>query len=138
MRNLSAENVLERLKLVLNVTSDSALARALEATPQTISSWRTRDSVPYAKCVSVAKNSSVSLDWLLTGEGAMHKGTPPPQPQLQSLTPKEQALLAVFKELSDRDQREICQDAEDKKRLADMELQLKAMAKKLEALSSTG
>lgn len=138
MRTLSAESVLERLKVVLETASDSALARALDATPQTISSWKKRDSVPYAKCVSVARESGVSLDWLLTGEGTMYKSTPPPDQSMQALTPKERALLEMFKELSEKDQREICRDAEEKKRLADMELQLKAMALKLEQLNSTG
>ena len=88
--------------------------------------------------VSISSHMGISIDWLLTGEGAMYKSAPPTHQQQPALTPKERALLEMFKELSEKDQREICRDAEEKKRLADMELQLKAMALKLEQLNSTG
>ena len=105
---------------------------------QTLGNWKGRDSVPYPLCVKISEDMGISLDWLLTGEGQMYKSTPPPDQPMLALSPKERVLLEMFKELSDKDQREICRDAEEKKRLADMELQLKAMALKLEQLNSTG
>lgn len=87
---------------------------------------------------AINEHLGISIDWLLTGEGTMYKNAPPASQQQPALTPKERALLEMFKELSEKDQREICRDAEEKKRLADMELQLKAMALKLEQLNSTG
>lgn len=121
MRNFSAEKVLERLKGVLNASSDSALARALDTTPQTISSWKARDSVPYAKCVSLAEEEGLSLDWLLTGQGTMYRDKTSTG---VDLTPEQQALLTLFNDLAASDQREILHDAEKKKRLSELEQQV--------------
>lgn len=136
MHKNDSEMVLERLKALFNVSSDSALARLIGATPQTISTWKSRNSVPYAKCVEISEEKNTSLDWLLTGQGEMYRdGSAAPTPTLNS---KEQALLELFKELSDKDQREICQDAAEKKRMADLERQVKELALKLERLNSVG
>lgn len=128
------------------------LKRVVEISGMSITGFAEKCGVPYSSMqnylrgerepkvdalVSISSHMGISIDWLLTGEGAMYKSAPPTHQQ-PALTPKERALLALFKELNDKDQREICQDAEDKKRLADMEQQIKAMALKLEQLNSTG
>lgn len=136
MRKNDSEMVLERLKVLFNAASDSALARLIEATPQTISTWKSRNSIPYAKCVEVSKEKNISLDWLLTGQGEMYRDGR--ESMAPALSPKEQALLELFKELSDKDQREICQDAAEKKRMADLEQQVKELALRLEQLNSVG
>lgn len=136
MRTISADEVLERLKLVLGESSDSGLARAIGGTPQTISSWRQRNSIPYSKCVEISQSTGASLDWLLTGTGSMYKDASGPQGTI--LTPQEAALLELFKALSEKDQREICQDAAEKKRLTDLERQVKELAAQLERLNSAG
>lgn len=136
MRTVSVDEVLERLKLVLGEASDSGLARAIGGTPQTISSWRQRNSIPYSKCVEISQSAGVSLDWLLTGTGNMYKDASGPQGTI--LTPQEAALLELFKGLSEKDRREICQDAAEKKRLTDLERQVKDLAAQLERLNSAG
>lgn len=124
MNKDSIEYVLERLKAVLDAPSDSALSRALDITPQTISSWKIRGSIPYSKCIDVAREENVSLDWLLTGQGAMHRGKGQENAQIPELTPRETALLTLFNELSENDQREIQSAAEEKKRLNELEKRL--------------
>lgn len=118
MRSSSAENVLERLKIVLDAASDSALARAMNTSPQTISSWKTRDSVPYAKCVQICEESRVSLDWLLTGQGSTYRNE---AGQAAALTPRQTALLELFNALDSEGQREIQAAAEKQKHLIELE-----------------
>lgn len=59
------------MKKAFDCQRDADLARTLKISPQTLSSWRQRDAVPYALCVECAKIKGVSLDWLLYGEGLM-------------------------------------------------------------------
>ena len=63
----TTEEVLERLKLQLDVDSDRELAKALGVAASTLSSWRQREVVPYAICVDVALERGVNLDWLVLG-----------------------------------------------------------------------
>ncbi len=118
--------VLTRLSLVLEAANDTELARMLGTTSSTISSWKARNSIPYAKCEEIAEDRGISLDWLLTGNGEMLRGVTC-QPSPSNLSPKEEALLTMFNELSEDDQREICRLAEDKKRLRDMSKQIEEL-----------
>lgn len=70
----------------------------------------------------------ISADWLLTGRGKMLLSAEVTEPCLP-ISPREQALLEMFKTLSEDDQREIFRGAEEKKRLAELE-------KRVEELSS--
>ena len=74
---MNATHVLDRLQKVFNVTTDTALASKMGLKRATLGAWRTRNSMPYAECISVAKSRNVSLDWLLTGEGEMYKSASP-------------------------------------------------------------
>ena len=118
--------VLTRLSRVLEAANDTELARMLGTTSSTISSWKARNSIPYAKCEEIAEDRGINLDWLLTGNGEMLRGATC-QPSSSNLSPKEEALLAMFNELSEDDQREICRLAEDKKRLRDMSKQIEEL-----------
>lgn len=69
------KTVLSRMKEVYGVERDAELARALDISPQTLSSWRQRSAIPYALCVECAKSRGASLDWLLYGEGRMMRDT---------------------------------------------------------------
>ena len=144
MDTKSAEAVITRLKLVLQVKSDAELCRITGVNRQTLSNWKSRDSVPYSLCVQMAEAENISLDWLITGSGPMARGgtlktAQEAEPSATYVTnPKERALLELFKELSEEDQREICRDAEEKKRMSDIEAQLKEVQAKLAALKNTG
>lgn len=65
----NVKKIIERLKKGLSIKTDSALAKHLGVKPNTISAWKSRDSINYdlifAKCDDLRK------DWLLTGEGGM-------------------------------------------------------------------
>ncbi|XKU39203.1 helix-turn-helix domain-containing protein [Pseudomonas [fluorescens] ATCC 17400] len=134
MQKTSLDAVLERLMTVFAVDSDSELARKLDVNRQTLGSWRSRQSIPYALCVSVSEAEGVSLDWLLAGEGAMLRGVSTSDAETTVNNPQEEAILALFRALEETDRREIQSAAEEKKRIRDIEQRLKDLT---EALADT-
>lgn len=116
---------------VVEATSDSALARAIPVNRQTLASWRKRDRVPYLECIKFSEEHGLSLDWLLTGEGPMRREEQP-QPAAPAvevpegysafeMSPREAAMLELFRSLDEDGQREIQGAAAEKKRLSDLE-----------------
>ncbi len=63
----------ERLKGVLNVTSDQAIAEALGMSPSNWSNRKRVGSVPFENLVSLCISRKVNIDWLLTGNGLMKR-----------------------------------------------------------------
>ncbi len=134
MHKDSLEAVLRRMMDFLGVDTDSALARALPVNRQTLAGWRSRDSVPYGECIKFCEAHGTSLDWLLTGEGPMHRDGEGAAAQGGAESPREQALLALWRELDEDAQREIQRAAEEKKRLSNLEQRLT----ELEAVVAAG
>lgn len=134
MHKNSLEAVLSRMMDFFGVDTDSALARALPVNRQTLAGWRSRRSVPYAECIKLCESNGLSLDWLLTGEGPMRRGEVLQSTQDAAETPREQALLALWRELDEDAQREIQRAAEEKKRLTALEQRLS----ELEAVVAAG
>lgn len=130
MSTETAEAVLSRLAIVMETKTDRALAAALGVSPTTFSSWKSRNSPPYEKCVDIAQEHGVSLDWLLTGRGEMLLSGEVIEP-CSPISPREQALLEMFKTLSDEDQREIFRGAEEKKRLMELERRVEELSSAL-------
>jgi DNA-binding transcriptional regulator YiaG len=77
--HLSADAVLERMKEVAKLKSDSELANWLHISRSAISKWRKRNAVPYAEAVMLALLNHSSLDYILTGRN------PDSEPQRQQL-----------------------------------------------------
>ena len=119
----SAGAVLDRLQIVFEVANDSQLCEATGTPRPTLGNWRARQSVPYSLCVSVADSKGISLDWLLTGEGPMRRGEISPT-STPTNTAQEEAILSLYRSLSESDQREIQSAAEEKKRIRDIEQRL--------------
>ncbi|WP_175253508.1 helix-turn-helix domain-containing protein [Pseudomonas sp. BMW13] len=134
MRENSLEQILGRLLQVLSAKNESELARRLGTSSSNVSTWRKRGSVPLAICEQVARERGLSLDWLLYGEGAMHRGEAGQAAPIAAETPREQALLALWRELDEDAQREIQRAAEEKKRLNTLEQRVS----ELEAVVAAG
>ncbi len=137
----------ERRKLVLKQRglSIKEVSESCEIPYRTLQNYLRGEREPNAKALAILGTQlGISLDWLLTGSGPMARGGTPEtareaEPSGTYVTnPKERALLELFKELSEEDQREICRDAEEKKRMSDIEAQLKEVQAKLAALKNTG
>ena len=73
---IAKADILGRLKLASNSTSDADLAPFLGIAPATLSNWKSRGSLDYDLVFS--KCEQLNLDWLLTGRGNMEK-----EPDLQ-------------------------------------------------------
>jgi len=123
MRKIFAADVLNRLIPSLGLKTDSELAKLLDTAPSTISSWRKRNSVPFAICAKFAEEHGWSLDWLMFGEGSA-QGPLATSNQVIAENPREEAVLTMFRALSEEEQRDIQKAAEDKKRMQDMEQRL--------------
>lgn len=127
MDKKSLDAVLARMMGVVEATSDSALARAIPVNRQTLASWRKRDSVPYLECIKFSEEHGLSLDWLLTGDGPMRRDEQPAPaaaaeaPAAPTISPREQAMLELFRALDEEGQREIQGAAAEKKRLSELE-----------------
>ncbi|WP_085600760.1 MULTISPECIES: helix-turn-helix domain-containing protein [unclassified Pseudomonas] len=133
MHKNSLDAVLERLMTVFSVGSDSELARKLGVNRQTLGSWRSRQTIPYALCVKVSEAEGVSLDWLLAGEGVMLRGNSAQGVEPATINPEEEAILALYRSLEVDARREIQSAAEEKKRIRDIEQRLKELTEALEA-----
>ncbi|MNC54972.1 Bacteriophage CI repressor helix-turn-helix domain protein [compost metagenome] len=139
MGNKSAAAVLDRLQLVYGVKNDNQLGEALLVNRSTLGNWRSRDTVPYTICVDTSEKCSVSLDWLLTGEGPMRRdeGAPAVEaeaPAAPGISPREQAMLELFRSLDEDGQREIQGAAAEKKRLIALEQRLEELAATVAAM----
>lgn len=54
------------------------------------------------------------------------------------LSPRMKALIDMYQTLSDKDQDEILRDAEEKKRMREMERQIQELSSRVEALKKSG
>ena len=67
------EKQLERLKLALNVESDTAFSQLLDMSQGSVSGAKKRGQIPHAWFFQVAERTGVSLDWLFKGEGPVRR-----------------------------------------------------------------
>ncbi|POG09897.1 transcriptional regulator [Pseudomonas putida] len=115
-------SVLARLKLLTGSDTDVQLARALKVSPQTLSSWKVRDSIPYSLCVDLARQHGCSLDWLLLGERNDSRA-------VGSQDSWQNDLLGRLCELSHSDRQSVLLYIEDKQRIRQLERQLQELTK---------
>src|SRR5258708_7541594 len=66
-RGRTVDDVLARVAGIVGAKNDAALARALKVSPQTLSSWRKRSTVPYEAIARFAADRNISLDHLILG-----------------------------------------------------------------------
>ena len=67
----SASAVIDRIREALGCDSDTELAWIFGTSPQNIWNRRNRNTVPYREALFVSLWADVSLDYLLTGRGAL-------------------------------------------------------------------
>lgn len=71
MRDLSG--IIVRLKEKFNLKNDTQVANLLSVEQNTLSSWKTRNKIPYEKLDELSINSNLSLDWILSGKNEFDK-----------------------------------------------------------------
>lgn len=80
MQTISLQNaniILNRVKLSLNILTDTKLSLFLGIDKSTLSSWKKRNSIDYQ--LIFAKCKHVNYDWLITGSGEMIRNNSIPE-----------------------------------------------------------
>lgn len=67
-----AINVIERLKTALLTRNDADLAGLFGVKQNTISTWKSRNTVDYALVIAKCEEASINIHWLFTGLGEMN------------------------------------------------------------------
>lgn len=76
----ATERLYEAARTLRDITGQSAVARALNESPQTVKNWESR-GVSRSGAMKAEEILGVRAAWLLTGEGAMsHEGAEAPPP----------------------------------------------------------
>lgn len=117
-------SVLARLKSLTGSDTDVQLAKALGVSPQTLSSWKMRDSIPYSLCVDVARQHGCSLDWLLLGERESGRA-------VQEGDGWEDDMLKRMRSLSLADRQATLLYIKDKQRIQELQQQLDELAERI-------
>lgn len=61
--------ILERMREVLGVSSDYALAQEMGKSTSSLHNWKKKGSLPLEECSSFCMRHGISLDWLVHGVG---------------------------------------------------------------------
>lgn len=86
IHKLSFNEILERVKQVIESEGTGDIAKALNAKSNNVINWKTRGTIPLENLLQFTKDQSVSLRWLLTGDET---------PEVDfSLIPKFEAVLS--------------------------------------------
>ncbi|HGN1707883.1 TPA: helix-turn-helix domain-containing protein [Providencia rettgeri] len=137
MSKKEIEIIIDRLKSVFNVTTDSALCRALDVSPQTLSSWKLRDSIPYAICVDISIRQNVSLDWLLLGRGE-RVNEACNEIVTSAVSNSDLTLIELLGQLDPEVKKDILRRAEEKQQMINMQKELDKLALELERVKKIG
>lgn len=125
--------VLSRMKLITGATTDAQLSYALKISPQTLSSWKGRNSTPYSLCIDLAVRYEVSLDWLLLGNGPQRSLTCTPDATATDRQAEdwETQLLDQLRTLGPLDRQAIAIAVKEKQHIRQLERQVEALSKQL-------
>lgn len=94
-----AKDVLERLKRACMLNNDAELARFLGVKPNTISTWKVRNSVDHGLIITKC-GETIDLHWLFTGQGEAFRRTSNPIPQVVSMREVSRVLSILPKSLA--------------------------------------
>lgn len=88
---LDVRLIIEQLKTGLNSKTDKDLCEKIGVPKQTLSGWKSRNSIPLEMIFDISQKFSLDLNWLITGEQ-----------KNEQLPADARMLLAAFNDLSDR------------------------------------
>lgn len=67
--NTWLDEILDRIRSVAGISSDSALSRVLGAGRSSVATWKKRGTIPCMQLIEFANDHDLSLDWLFFGIG---------------------------------------------------------------------
>lgn len=66
----SFSEIIERIKLIKNLSNDYQVAEVLEIRPKSMATAKMRNSIPYEELTSFCDKEGISLNWMLFGTGS--------------------------------------------------------------------
>ena len=66
---VNIEDILTRLKEHYIISNSSTLVKTISVNKNTISTWQSRNTIPFKILIDISLNEKISLDWLLFGLG---------------------------------------------------------------------
>ncbi|MCC6501656.1 MAG: helix-turn-helix domain-containing protein [Deltaproteobacteria bacterium] len=66
-------DVIDRMKWAGRLKNDSAVARALDITPQALSNYKKRGEMPSNLIIEFSERFGISIDWMVTGSGDVYR-----------------------------------------------------------------
>ncbi|WP_203295725.1 helix-turn-helix domain-containing protein [Luteirhabdus pelagi] len=64
----SADIIIDRLKKLLNLPSDKALCEVLDIKPNTLSTWKRRETLDFNKVIALCNKHELNLNYVFFGE----------------------------------------------------------------------
>ena len=89
----SAITVIERIKNELLLTSDKALCKLLDIKPNTLSTWKKRDTLDFNKVIALCNERQLNLNYIFFGEE--RETQPTEDVTLKSDSHQQKRLLVV-------------------------------------------
>ena len=89
-------SVIGRLKTALRLRTDVELAKHLGVRQNTVSGWKSRDTLDYKKIIEICDGNNISFDWLFSGKGSMFaksEAVYPPLPHQEAVYDEERDVL---------------------------------------------
>ena len=65
------DEILSRLYQYMGFSKDLEFCEKYHIKPNTLSTWKKRNKIPYELLEEISQNENLSMDWLLTGKGEM-------------------------------------------------------------------
>lgn len=129
--NFDFNDVIDRAKKALKINKDCDIAERLGMKAGAFNARKKSNSLPYEELLILANAEKIDFNWLLTGEGDMHKGKAAPL----AMNRREMMLVELFRALDDTEQQEILSDAQKAKHLKDHLMELTEKVARLEQKS---
>ncbi len=95
------KSIIDRMKQVLNVRTNSELAAKLGTTLSNVDNWKKRKSIPDKYILLTSQMTGADQSWLLTGQGSMFNS---PNTPTSTDTSIEAELLEAFRKLPKKKQ----------------------------------
>lgn len=96
-----AEEILSRIYDFMGLRKDSDFCKKFDIKPNTLSTWKKRNTIPYELIEKISQNENISLDFLFFGENKEEKAIKPTQNnyQIEVLNVKASAGFGIENEL---------------------------------------
>ncbi|HRP02926.1 MAG TPA: helix-turn-helix domain-containing protein [Candidatus Kapabacteria bacterium] len=118
MKEIFVSEVLERLKKVLKIKTDTDLNDKLELNKNTISIWKHRNTLDYLALIAFCNNDNININYILTGDG---------EPYIENV----ESLKNKIKELEETIKKIDILEGQDNKNLASLDAEVRDLRSKL-------